>query len=393
MFPDDFDVEPFNPFNVGPPNSGARSEFKIPTCVTYPPPVFVAKSEYLQPSKDSLARKSNQSIGQSRSGEVDISKAINEEMAVAKKQAAALNEKDRIDAGGVSKTKLSRDSQSKEALSKDSLRTLMPVRSPTDQQFSGEGRTNSKLSISESSAASKTSCTYKQSQAYMASKSSNITLKRSAIANSISSNTTLTPKSVLKSANYTEAAKVSATSMKSKVSNKPSETGTQRSLNLKPASSESKQSLESVQPKQSDFKMQESEKRILQDSQKKTLQESQKKTLQDLQKRTSPEQLPSDIVTKKAQQDSWNDRAHSRTNKSSVLPESKDGPSYIRSEAALSYRQSLNQQAAEMADRLNAGNENFRRYNSVARNHSIKVPQRLCDGDRMTFWFSDAVLS
>jgi len=83
----------------------------------------------------------------------------------------------------------------------------------------------------------------------------------------------------------------------------------------------------------------------------------------------------------------------SKTNTSSVLPESKDGPSYIQSETALSYRQSLNQQAAELADRLNAGNENFRRYNSVARNHSIAVPQKLSQGDRMTFWFSDAVLS
>ncbi|XP_039502625.1 uncharacterized protein LOC120458861 [Drosophila santomea] len=401
MFPDDFDVEPFNPFNVGPPNSGSRSEFKIPTCVTYPPPVFVPKSEYLQPSKELLAGKSNQSIGQSRIGEVDISKAINEEMAVAKKQAAALNEKDRIDAGGVSKTKLSQDSQSKEAVSKDSLRTLMPVRSPTDRQFSGEGRGNSKLTISESSAASKTSCTYKQSQANMASKSSNITLKQSAIANSISSNTSLTPKSVLKSAHFPEAAKVSSTTMKSQVSNKPSETGTQHCSNLKPADSDSKESLKSEKPKHSHLKVQESQKKTLQESQKKSLQESQKKplqesqkkSLQESQKKVMQEQLPSDIVSKNAKQDSWSDRTHSKTNKSNVLPESKDGPSYIRSETALSYRQSLNQQAAEMADRLNAGNENFRRYNSVARNHSIKVPQRLCDGDRMTFWFSDAVLS
>ncbi|EDW88094.2 uncharacterized protein LOC6527288 [Drosophila yakuba] len=392
MFPDDFDVEPFNPFNVGPPNSGARSEFKIPTCVTYPPPVFVPKSEYLQPSKELLTGKSNQSIGQSRIGEVDISKAINEEMAVAKKQAAALNEKDRIDAGGVSKTKLSQDSQSKGAVSKDSLRTLMPVRSPTDRQFSGEGRGNAKLTISESRSASKTSCTFKQSQANMSLKSSNITLKQSAIANSISSNTSLPPKSVLKSANFPEAAKVSSTTMKSPVSNKPSETGTERCSNLKPAASDSKESLKLEKPKHSDLKVQESQKKTLQESQKKSSQESQK-SLQESQKKALQEQLPSDIVSKNAKQDSWSDRTHSKTNKSNVLPESKDGPSYIRSETALSYRQSLNQQAAEMADRLNAGNENFRRYNSVARNHSIKVPQRLCDGDRMTFWFSDAVLS
>ncbi|EDW52617.1 GM19139 [Drosophila sechellia] len=74
MFPDDFDVEPFNPFNVGPPNSGARSEFKIPTCVTYPPPVFVPKSKYVQPSKELVSRNSNHSIGKSTIGEVDISK-------------------------------------------------------------------------------------------------------------------------------------------------------------------------------------------------------------------------------------------------------------------------------------------------------------------------------
>lgn len=367
MFPDDFDVEPFNPFNVGPPNSGARSEFKIPTCVTYPPPVFVPKSEYVQPSEELVSRKSNQSIGKSTIGEVDISKAINEEMAVAKKQAEVLNEKDRIDAGGVSTTKLSKESQSKEAVSKDSLRTLMPIRS--NRQVSGDGRVNSKLSISQFSAASKTSFTNKQSEGDVASKSSNITLKRSAIGNSISSNTTLTPKSILKSKHFSEAAKASSTTMKSKVSNKPSETGTQRSFKLNPADSDSKQSLKSAKPKHSDFKM------------------------QDKKLTSSQEQAPSVVATSNARQDSWNDRVPSKTNKSNVLPESKDGPSYIHSEAALSYRQSLNQQAAEMADRLNAGNENFRRYNSVARNHSIKVPQKLTDGDRMTFWFSDAVLS
>ncbi|XP_016963251.1 uncharacterized protein LOC108033437 [Drosophila biarmipes] len=369
MFPDDFDVEPFNPFNVGPPNSGARSDFKIPTCVTYPPPVFVAKPEYAQ--EELLARESKPRMGSTKLGEVAISKAIKEEMAVAKKQAAAIHEKDCIDAGGVSRTKLTKDSRSKEAVAKESLRTLMPVRS--SRQASGEGRANFQVSTSDSSVASKVSSVPKQSQARIEAKASKTSRTRSAVSNKSSSNTTLTPKSILNSPNPSETVKVSFSAGKSKVSNKSSETGTQRSVKSKEESA----SEASVKPQKTDSASQQS-----------TRAESQ-----DSQKTNSQDQLASDLISKNAKTAASEAKVISRTNVSSVLPESKDGPSYIQSESALSYRQSLNQQAAELADRLNAGNENCRRYNSVARNHSITVPQKLSQGDRMTFWFSDAVLS
>ncbi|XP_016980752.1 uncharacterized protein LOC108045829 [Drosophila rhopaloa] len=360
MFPDDFDVEPFNPFNVGPPNSGARSEFKIPTCVTYPPPVFVAKSEYSQkaigsPSKDSLARDSKLKLGKSKRGEVAISKAINEEMAVAKMQASAIHEKDRIGAGGVSKVKLSQDSQSKEAVAKESLRTLMPVRSC--RQASGDAN----ISSSDLSVASNNSATT-PSMASISTKASKISQSGSTVTNSSSSNTKLPPKSILKSPKPLEPAKI-----KSRVSQKPSETipintASERSLKSQKSDSGSKRS-------------------------------SAKLSVAGMQDFQKDEPNPSDLSSKNAKDVPSITQMKPKTNMSSVLPESKDGPSYIQSETALSYRQSLNQQAAEMAGRLNAGNENFRRYNSVARNHSIAVPQKLSNGDRMTFWFSDAVLS
>ncbi|KAH8353070.1 hypothetical protein KR084_008674 [Drosophila pseudotakahashii] len=360
MFPDDYDVEPFNPFNVGPANSGARSDFKIPTCVTYPPPVFVAKPEYLQASAESLARQSNPKLGKTKLGEVAISKAIKEEMAVAKKQAAAIHEKDRFDWGGVSKMKLT-----EESAAKDSLRTLMPVRS--NRQASGEGRTQ--VSASLSSVVSKANSVTKRSQASIEAKSSKISRARSEITNKSSSNTTLTPKSILKSPKPSGSEnQQSVSTIKSKVSEKNSETGTLSSTHSKTEECPSELPQKS---KKADSVSQQSMKIELK----------------------TQEQPASDLISKNAKEAASNAKIKSRSNMSGVLPESKDGPSYIQSETALSYRQSLNQQAAEMADRLNAGNENFRRYNSVARNHSIAVPQKLSQGDRMTFWFSDAVLS
>ncbi|KAI8043325.1 uncharacterized protein LOC128261345 [Drosophila gunungcola] len=351
MFPDDFDVEPFNPFNVGPPNSGARSEFKIPTCVTYPPPVFVAQRAYSQEavgsaSKKSLSRDSKPKLGQSQLGEVAISKAINEEMAVAKRQASAIHENGRIGAGGVSKEKLVED-----AKSKASLRTLMPVRS--SRQASGDGRSKSNPSSLDSSVASKASSADKPSQASISSKASNI-------SQTSSSSAKLTPKYILKSPRPLELEKT-----ESKVSHKTSEVISVEDRSFKPQKSDS-------------------------GSQGSLVAKPSKSVSQDIQK---DEATPSELGSKSAKTASSIAITKPKVNNSSVLPESKDGPLYIQSETALSYRQSLNQQAAEMAGRLNAGTENFRRYNSVARNHSIAVPQKLSQGDRMTFWFSDAVLS
>ncbi|XP_017043752.1 LOW QUALITY PROTEIN: uncharacterized protein LOC108089756 [Drosophila ficusphila] len=375
MFPDDLDLEPFNPFNVGPPNSGARSEFKIPTCVTYPPPVFLAKPEYLKSaeggSKASLYRDGKPKLDQSKSGEVAISKAINEEMAVAKKQAAAIHEKDRIDAGGVSKVKLAEESRSQDAVSKGSLRTLMPVKS--NRQSSGEGKNNS--SKSELSVASKESSASKSSRASIATKASKISQAASVVSNTSSSNASLTPKSILKPTKSIEAAKASSTTIKSKVSETASKISTKSSVNSKTKVADSKRSLKQ---QKSDSISQRSVKSKTSDA------ETLGSKKEDAKEETS---------SKKGKEDPTSDKIRSITYNSKVLPESKDGPSYIQSESALSYRQSLKEQAAEMADRLNAGNENFRRYDSVVRNHSIKVPQKLSHGDRMSFWFSDAVLS
>ncbi|XP_017844273.1 uncharacterized protein LOC108600941 [Drosophila busckii] len=120
MLTDGFDI--FDPFFVGPPNSGHRVEIKIPECPTYPPPVYATwppPKEHTNKSVSQRSLASRKSVpgpviyedAKSQMGEVAISKAINEEMAAAK----------RIDAGGQSKVTLSKPST-------HSIKTLMGVR-------------------------------------------------------------------------------------------------------------------------------------------------------------------------------------------------------------------------------------------------------------------------
>ncbi|XP_020808007.1 uncharacterized protein LOC110183992 [Drosophila serrata] len=321
MFPDQYDATPFNPFNVGPANSGAPPEFQIPTSVTYPPPVFLAKPEYVKAAKEQadLMSGSKGTIKATKSthGEVAISKAIKDEMTVAKKQAAAIHETDRIDADV--KVKIKQPAKSKKMESKTSIRTLLPVRA--NRLVSGAKTDQTKKATSVSSVAAKQR---KSSKVEIAAKASKISSKLDT-----------------KSLKPFEPAKMSFTSVKSNVS----ETSTQES-------STSKQSL--------------------------TSDKSESESSQTTVKSSKPAE-----DTKEA------------TSKVSVKSQKpvKEERNTLLSETSLSYGKPLTEQAADLAYRLNSGNENYRRYNSVARNHSTTVPQKQSEGDRMSFWFSDAVLS
>ncbi|KAH8317663.1 hypothetical protein KR074_004151 [Drosophila pseudoananassae] len=348
MFPDEFDNQPFDPFNVGPPNSGLRLDYDIPTCCSYPPPVFVAKPEYVKAAREqkallagsqaSLSRGSNLKADPSQIGEVAISKAINEEMTLAKKQAAAIHENARINAGRESKVNVSLDSKSEKAVSaKDSVRTLLPVKSK--RETSGEGEAQS--SESDSSVASKVS--------QISYKASRISQADSATA----SNTTLTPKSILKNPITFKDAVRSTISMKSKVS---------ATDHLRPRASE-----------------------------RSTRSHASQKNVEEAASNATIKK--SNASLKKDKETASQASIKSKTSATSRIG-LKENANKLTQNSESSIGKSLTEQMTDLADRLNAGNEpNFRRYDSVIRNHSISEPKKLNHGDRMTFWFSDAVLS
>ncbi|KAH8249222.1 hypothetical protein KR032_007423 [Drosophila birchii] len=324
MFPDHCDLEPFNPFNVGPANSGARSEFKIPTSVTYPPPVFVAKPEYVKAAQEQAALISGSQgtvmSTRSKHGGVAMSKAINDEMSVAKQQAAAIHETDRIDEHV--KVKIKQPLAAKKMESKASIRTLLPVK--TNRLVSGAK--NAKKTTSGGSVSVKQR---KSSKVEIASKASKISSKLDT-----------------KSLKPFEPAKMSFSSIKSNVSE---------------TSTESYSSEETLKSDKSETSTRHSVK-------------SSKTTVKSVKSAKSAKEAASKVTVK---------------SQASV----KQVSNAPISESSLSYGKPLTEQAADLAYRLNSGNENYRRYNSVARNHSTTVPMKLSEGDRMTFWFNDAVLS
>lgn len=203
MFVDD-EGELFNPFSIGPAESGKRYEYKMPSSPTYPPPVFATWPAPKVPTnrsvsqctfvKQAAAAMHNE---QSQRGEVAISKAINEEMA-ASKQLASVGE--RIDAGGQSKTTLSNTGPKEK-----SVTTLMPVR---EHRASSPSSGLSRLSIALR-ATSKKSLNSQQSTAksHVSQTPAKISSKMS--ANSYNSNQTLVPNTELKhlkgSLNITES--------------------------------------------------------------------------------------------------------------------------------------------------------------------------------------------
>ncbi|BFF94428.1 arginine/serine-rich protein PNISR [Drosophila madeirensis] len=398
----DIDCEPFNPFNVGPPNSGQRMEFKIPTSPTYPPPVFAImpqdKQGYIKRSISHLK------LGHSKIGEVAVSKAINEEMAAAKQQAAALDDEQRFDAGGISKLRLPNskyniDPPSK-GQSKVSVKTLMPVRS----QRQAKSRSTSGSSVSakaskvsragtrtrvstgcsiksRSSSASKRS---KKSQSSIASKrSQSSTPSKSSAAASLGrslsrasskcnppsttdSSVTITSKMVnehskMESGKASSSKDVSrssgtlsARSRTSKTIEKPTETASQRYIKSKRTSDNFSQ--HSVLSKNKDA--------------------TSTKVLKS-KKNDSTATLKSKATSSKA------------SLKAKVKPANQ-----MKSVKTLAEETALIDQAAKFTERLKAGDEeNFRRYSSLMNNYSRRVPEKLFREDRMSFWFQDAVLS
>ncbi|KRF98738.1 uncharacterized protein Dwil_GK24361, isoform C [Drosophila willistoni] len=127
----------FNPFNIGPPDSNASLNIKIPTCPSYPPPVHAVTPQFKVHTNRSVSQDSMPEMqlnlaemkgAKSQIGEVAISKAINEEMATFKQLATATtHEHQRIHAGGGSEMSLPHN-MTKDGSDTVSLQTLMPVR-------------------------------------------------------------------------------------------------------------------------------------------------------------------------------------------------------------------------------------------------------------------------
>ncbi|XP_034668071.1 arginine/serine-rich protein PNISR [Drosophila subobscura] len=377
----DIDCEPFNPFNVGPPNSGQRMEFKIPTSPTYPPPVFAIlpqdKQGYIKRSISHLK------LGHSKIGEVAVSKAINEEMAAAKQQAAALDDEQRFDAGGISKLRLpnsksSMDSTSK-GQSKVSVETLMPVRSQrqaksrstSGSSVSAEASEVSRSSASKRSKKSQSSIASKRSQSSSPSKSSAAaslgrTLSRASSKfnppSTTASSVTLTSKLATEHAKV-ESVKASSSKEMSKLSLK-SMTGKKSSGTLSARSRASK-TIEKPTETASDNLSQHS------------VQSKTKDAVLKSKKNESTATLKSKAAPSKA------------SLKAKVKPANQ-----MKSVKTLAEETSLIDQAAKFTERLKAGDEeNFRRYSSLMNNYSRRVPEKLFREDRMSFWFQDAVLS
>ncbi|XP_022232710.2 serine-rich adhesin for platelets [Drosophila obscura] len=414
----DIDYEPFNPFNVGPPNSGKRMEFKIPTSPTYPPPVFAViqqdKQGYIKrsvsqesgsaPAVQKAETASHLKIGQSKTGEVAVSKAINEEMATAKQQAAALDEEGRFDAGGISKMRLpssksSIDSKSR-VQSKVSVRTLLPVKSR--RQASGDGQAE-KRSTSESSVSTKASKVSRGSTRTRVSTSSSTKSRSSSAAKrskkSQSSIISKRSQSSTRSKSSTASSKASLGKSLGRASNKlnpQSTTASTITLTSEVLKRDSK--IKSVKASSS---KEESKVSLKSKTGKKSSDTRASKTIGKPTSETISQhsvQSKTKVSTRSAFKTKKDDstaalKSRAASSKSSLKAKTKS-VNKMKTVKALADGTSLIHQAAEISERLKAGNEdNFRRFSSVIHNHSRTVPEKLFREDRMSFWFQDAVLS
>lgn len=396
----DIDYEPFNPFNVGPPNSGKRMEFKIPTAVTYPPPVFAVvpqdKQGYIRRSvsQDSqLAASSHLKIGPSRIGEVSVSRAIKEEMAAAKRQAASLDEEERIDAGGISKMKLASSRSGIDSKSKVSVKTLMPVRTrrqvaPGDDQ--AKNRSISGSSVSKNGSRVSWGRETK-SRSSSPSKRSSIASKRSGTRSQSSTASSKASLARASSKLKPRSSTASTVTLTGKVSKQRSRTDS-----VKPSSSKIRSKEESRVSLKSRTSKRPSDTVSVRSRTSKTGHKTTETASQRyIKAKATSETLSQHSVqskTKEASRSASKSKTH--PSKVSLKTKVKAAVPKMRSAKALAEDTSLVSRAAAITERLKAGNEdNFRRYSSVIHNHSMRVPEKQFREDRMSFWFQDAVLS
>ncbi|XP_034100045.1 uncharacterized protein LOC117565168 [Drosophila albomicans] len=370
MMPDDDGVF-FNPFMIGPAECSQRNEYKQPAYVTYPPPYATLPKAHTNKSvsKGSFfvkqEKEGNINTSKSQLGEICFSKAIKKDMVAAKQLANGLNDDhERIYAGRASKT-------SKTQFEADSVRTLMPVRSK--RSASEVSTTASEISAVKSTTDGKTSKLSLRSQANK-NTDSNVTLKaaqKKSLHKDVDTDLYENVSHVTVRSSKREADNTSHHSMRS------SRRGDHSVDNISRVSAKSKASVVSRPKVHADTKLS----RV---SLKSKTTERQTENVSRIS--FAGDENRTDNIT-------FMSKSHSV---SKSRPSIQEVAESIQKELAKSMEttRSLSIKAAELNERLKAGNEfKHNRFNTLARQCVQSEPLKRCREDRMALWYKDSVLS
>lgn len=410
--------ETFNPFNVGPPNYGRRLEIKIPTCPTYPPPVYaviqpfthaktnsVSESSLCKPEKEKDLDPESNHIRKTRSkiGTVEISKAINKEMAASKQLATSNSGDERIDAGGISKTKMARTTDSH-----GSLKTILGTMSRRFQ-MSSKVRSNSKVSID-----SRTSEISKSTLQSMRSTVSHLSAGATSVGSRVSgSSKKQVESSKSKETNHLNASQTTVDSRltsKSKTSvpsrrQTPSQLSVAKSNVPSQASVMSQAMFVSDKPSSRQAASQcsvastpgysTSKVNTSRPIERVTSKASVKKTASAVTIKPSKKSVKS-IKSIKSVKSVKNvtSREQMLNERAEKISEELKASEETSQKAKEQIAKTLEEQVADQQNRLKAGHENhFPRFDALIHSYSKTEPQRYCRDDRMSNYLMEAVLS
>ncbi|KAL7726812.1 hypothetical protein ACLKA6_009572 [Drosophila palustris] len=386
----------FNPFLIGPPESAKRHEYKQPTYVTYPPyatwskehtNTSVSKGTILAKEDEERLRKLKRdgiyAPSKSQIGEVGYSKAIKEEMAAAKR----LSPSDpRINAGKASKSGLS-EAGSTATVGSGAVRTLMAVN--PHRSASQASHVPSQMSTAKSTASRAKAGHRQSSQLSMRSHvtDSNVTLKEAKQPIHTDVDTDLYNDNVSRASRKSRAREYSGdnTSRRSVRSLHDANRSDEVSY-ISQGSARSKASV-----KQSDVLSRTSVVRPRAD----------KDTNSRVSMRSKTTEIQKENLSRISHTGDENktDNAPIKS-ESNILykrrPSLKAVAESIQRELAKSMEttKSLSIKAAELSERLKAGNEfNHNRFHTLVRQYTQTEPMKRCREDRMALWFKDAVLS
>lgn len=398
MWFDDDDGVLFNPFMIGPPETTKRHEYKQPTYVTYPPYATRSK-EHTNKSvsngtilaeeekKRSMNRKRTESYTASKSqlGEVGFSKAIYEEMAAAKR--LSTNDR-RIYAGGAPRTGLSK-SGSKVSVGSGSVRTLMAVRSQrsTSQASQVPSQMSMAKSISSRAKAGDRQCSKLSLRSHVSKPTeSNITLKE-------------TKQPIHTDLDTDVYNNVSHCSLRSRTREYSGDGTSRRSVRLENHSD--KVSRVSRDSPRSQASVNQTDKSSYEPTITPKADNHHKSTNSQVSMRSKTTERQTENVSHisyagdENKPDNISIKSKSNT-LSKVKPSLKEVAESIQRELAKSMEttKSLSIKAAELSERLKAGNEfNHNRFHTLVRQYTQSEPLKRNREDRMSLWFKDAVLS
>ncbi|KAH8418811.1 hypothetical protein KR222_008004 [Zaprionus bogoriensis] len=408
----------FNPFNIGPPeNNGLQHDFKIPETPTYPPPVFAtwpAPKEHTNKSVSQgtilakeHAERNAASLRNAKSkiGEMAFSKAINEEMAAAKRLAE--DEDERINAG-------------RNSVSSQPIQTLLPVR---------HHRSASKSSF-PSQASSRMIAETSDRLSRVSKVSNKDTNARPIIKNSQTARDTDVIDMDLRSRGAASKGtrygdNISQVSQRSRASARASQASTRDRAGEYQADQASRVSVRShatdISRASRGGNVSHVSKRSYHEDNLSMKSRNERNPLDNVSVRSKyePSRQPDNVSvrstrsTRSQQPDTMSVRSKSERNQldnvSARLTTSasrqgmkkpelslKEVAEKIKKElgASMTTTKSLYEKAALLSDRLKAGNEfNHNRFSSLIRQYTNNEPLKRCREDRMSFWCKDALLS